>query len=43
MGKNAYRILVGKSEVKKLLGRQRRKWVDNFKMNFRETGGGGTD
>jgi hypothetical protein len=29
---NAYRILVGKAEGKRPLGRQRHKWVDNIKM-----------
>jgi hypothetical protein len=38
MGKknNAYRILVGKSEGKRPLGRPRRRWVDNIKMDLRE-------
>jgi hypothetical protein len=35
---NAYRILVGKPERKRPLGRPRRKWVDNIKMDLRETG-----
>jgi hypothetical protein len=39
--RNAYRILVGKSEGKKPLGRQRWRWVDNIKMNVREIGWGG--
>jgi hypothetical protein len=30
--RNAYRILVGKPEGKRALGRQRRRWVDNIKM-----------
>jgi hypothetical protein len=34
--KNAYRILVGKPERKKPLGRSRRRWVYNIKMNLRE-------
>jgi hypothetical protein len=34
--RNAYRILVGKSEGKRPLGRPRRRWVDNIKMNLRE-------
>jgi hypothetical protein len=39
MGKrNVYRILVGKPEEKKPLERPRRKWMDNMKMNLRETG-----
>jgi hypothetical protein len=35
---NAYRILVGKPEGKRPLGRSRRRWVDNTKMGFREIG-----
>jgi hypothetical protein len=36
MGKrNAYRILVGKLEGKRPLGRPRRRWVDNIKMDLR--------
>jgi hypothetical protein len=34
--RNAYRILVGKSEGKRPLGRPRRRWVDNIKMVLRE-------
>jgi hypothetical protein len=34
--RNAYRILVGKSKGKRPLGRQRRTWVDNIKMDLRE-------
>jgi hypothetical protein len=41
--RNAYRILVGKPEVKKPTGRLRRRWVDNIKMNLREIGWGGVD
>jgi hypothetical protein len=33
---NVYRILVGKLEEKRPLGRQRRRWVDNNKMDLRE-------
>jgi hypothetical protein len=36
--RNAYRILVGKPEGKKPLGRLRRRWVNNIKMNLREIG-----
>jgi hypothetical protein len=36
--RNAYRILVGKPEGKKPLGRPRRRWVDNIKMDLREIG-----
>jgi hypothetical protein len=35
---NAYRILVGNSEIKRPLGRPRRRWVDNIKMDLREIG-----
>jgi hypothetical protein len=41
--RNAYRILVGKRERKRLLGKQRRRWVDNFKRDLRGIGWGGTD
>jgi hypothetical protein len=45
MGKkrNAYRILVGKPEGKRPLGRPRRRWVDNIKMHLREIGWDGMD
>jgi hypothetical protein len=33
--RNAYRILVGKPEGKRPLGRPRRRWVDNVKMDLR--------
>jgi hypothetical protein len=33
---NACRILVGKPEGKRPLGRPRRRWVDNIKMDLRE-------
>jgi hypothetical protein len=35
---NAYRILVGKPEGKRPLGRPRRRWVDNIKIHLREIG-----
>jgi hypothetical protein len=41
--RNAYRTLLGKSEGKRPLGRPRRKWVDNIKMDLREMGWGGMD
>jgi hypothetical protein len=41
--KNAYRILVGKPEGKRPLGRARRRWVDNIKKDLRETGWGVMD
>jgi hypothetical protein len=36
--RNAYRILVGKPEGKRPLGRPRSRWDDNIKMDFREIG-----
>jgi hypothetical protein len=36
--RNAYRILVGKPDGKRPLGRPRRRWVDNIKMDLREVG-----
>jgi hypothetical protein len=36
--RNVYRILVGKPEGERPLGRPRRRWVDNFKMDLREIG-----
>jgi hypothetical protein len=36
--RNAYRILVGKPERKRPLGRSRRGWVDNIKIDVREIG-----
>jgi hypothetical protein len=36
--RNVYRILVGKPEGKRPLGRPRRRWVDNIKMDLREIG-----
>jgi hypothetical protein len=41
--RNAYRILVGKSEGKKPLGRPRRRWVDDIKIYLREIGWDGMD
>jgi hypothetical protein len=41
--RNAYRILVGKAEGKSSLGRPRRRWVDNIKMDLREIGWDGMD
>ena len=36
--RNAYRVLVGKPESKRPLGRPRRRWEDNIKMDLREAG-----
>jgi hypothetical protein len=41
--RNAYRILVGKPEGKRPLGRPRRRWVDNIKMDLREIRWDGMD
>jgi hypothetical protein len=41
--RNAYRILVGNPEGKRPLGRPRRSWVDNIKIDLRETGWDGGD
>jgi hypothetical protein len=41
--RNAYRILVGKPEGKRPLGRPRRRWVDNIKMVIRDLGWDGVD
>jgi hypothetical protein len=42
--RNAYRILVGKPEGKRPLGRPRHRWVDNIKMDLTEIGwDGGLD
>jgi hypothetical protein len=36
--KNMYRLLVGKPERKRPLGRSRCRWIDNVKMDLLETG-----
>jgi hypothetical protein len=36
--RNVYRLLVEKPEGKRPLGRQRRRWVDNIRMDFGEVG-----
>jgi hypothetical protein len=36
--RNAYRILMGKPEGKRPLGRPRCRWVDNIKIDLREVG-----
>jgi hypothetical protein len=41
--RNVYRILVGKPEGKRPLGRPRCRWMDNIKMNLRERGWDGMD
>ena len=41
--RGVYRVLVGKPEGKKLLGRPRRRWEDNIKMDLQEVGCRGMD
>jgi hypothetical protein len=36
--RGVYRILVGRSEAKRPLGRHRCRWEDNIKLNLREIG-----
>jgi hypothetical protein len=36
--RGVYRVLVGRPEGKKPLGRCRRRWEDNIKVGLRETG-----
>ena len=40
-GRGVHRVLVGKPEGKRPLGRPRRRWDDNIKLDLREVGGGG--
>jgi hypothetical protein len=41
--RNAYRLLVGKPEGKRPLGRRRRRWVDNIRRGLGEVGWGDVD
>jgi hypothetical protein len=41
--RTAHRIFVGKPEGKRPLGRPRHRWVDNIKIDLRETAWGGMD
>jgi hypothetical protein len=41
--KNAHRLLVGKPNGKRLLGKPRQRWVDNIMMDLREVGWGDVD
>jgi hypothetical protein len=41
--RGVYRMLVGKPEGKRPLGRPRRRWEDNIKMDFQEVEGGRGD
>ena len=42
-GRGVYRVLVGKPEGKRPLGRPRHRWEDNIKMDLQEVGCGGMD
>jgi hypothetical protein len=41
--RNAYTLLVGKSEGKRSLGRPRRRWADNIRPDLGEVGWGDVD
>jgi len=41
--RGVYRVLVGKSEGKRPLGKPRHRWEDNIKMDLQEVGWGGID
>jgi hypothetical protein len=41
--RNVYKIVVVKPERKRPLGRPRRRWVNNIKMDLTEIGWGGID
>jgi len=41
--RGVYRVLVGKPEEKRPLGRPRRRWVDNIRMDLQEVGCGDMD
>ena len=41
--RGVHRVLVGKPEGKRPLGRPRRRWEYNIKMDLREVGGGHRD
>jgi hypothetical protein len=41
--RGAYNILVGRPEGRRPLGKPRRRWEDNIKMDFREIGFGDAD
>jgi hypothetical protein len=42
-GRGVYRVSVGKREGKSTLGRPRRRWEDNIKVDLQEVGCGGMD
>ena len=42
-GRGVHKVLVGKPEGKRPLGRTRRRWEDNIKMDLQEVGRGGVN
>ena len=42
-GRGMYKVLMGKPEGKRPMGRPRRRWKNNIKMDFQEVGCGGVD
>jgi hypothetical protein len=42
-GRGVFRVFVGKPEGKRPLGRLRRRWEDNIKIDFQAVGSGGID
>jgi len=42
-GRGVYRVLMGKPEGRRPLGKPRRRWEDNIKMDLQEVGCGGMD
>jgi hypothetical protein len=42
-GRGVYRVLVGKQEGKRPMGKPRCRWEDNIKMDLQEVGCGGMD
>ena len=41
--RGVYKVVVGKPEEKRPIGRPRRRWNDNIKMDLQEVGSGGMD
>jgi hypothetical protein len=41
--RGVYRVLLGKPEGRRLVGRPRLRWEDNIKMDLQEVGCGGMD
>jgi hypothetical protein len=42
-GRGVYRVLLGKSDGKRPMGRSKRRWLDNIKMDLQEVGCGDMD